>query len=94
MTKFSRPHGRLVRVASRRRPVTTDRLTRPWHLYLLTVLGVVLLVLALTEIGPPASSARTSTQIVTAQNGVVQSTVTGSGTSGNGTTATNTGTTG
>ena len=35
--------------------------------------------MALTQIGAPASSARTSTQIVSAQNGVVQSTVTGSG---------------
>ena len=57
----------------------TERRTRPWHLYVLTAIGVVLLVLALTEIGPPTSSARTSTQIVRAQNGVVQSTVTGSG---------------
>jgi multidrug efflux pump subunit AcrA (membrane-fusion protein) len=57
----------------------TERRTRPWHLYMLTAIGVVLLVLALTQIGPPNSSARTSTQIVTAQNGVVQSTVTGTG---------------
>jgi macrolide-specific efflux system membrane fusion protein len=48
-------------------------------MYLLAALGVALLALALTQIGPPASSARTSNQIVSAQNGVVQSTVTGSG---------------
>jgi macrolide-specific efflux system membrane fusion protein len=52
---------------------------RPWHLYLLVVLAVVLVVLTVSEIGPPTSSARTSTQIITADDGVVQSTVTGSG---------------
>ena len=35
--------------------------------------------LAVTEIGPPTSSARTSREVVTAGQGVVQSTVTGSG---------------
>jgi macrolide-specific efflux system membrane fusion protein len=59
--------------------VITDRQTQTWHLYLLAALGVALLVLSLTELGAPASTARTSTQIVTAQNGVVQATVTGSG---------------
>jgi macrolide-specific efflux system membrane fusion protein len=63
----------------RRGPATSARRLRPWHLYLLAALGVALLALALTQLGPPASSARTSTQIVSAQNGVVQSTVTGSG---------------
>ncbi len=52
---------------------------RPWHLYLLVALAVLVTVLAVSEIGPPASSARTSTQTVTAEQGVVQSTVTGSG---------------
>jgi membrane fusion protein, macrolide-specific efflux system len=52
---------------------------RPWYLYLLAGIVVVLAVLAVAEIGPPTSSARTSTQIVTAEKGVVQSTVTGSG---------------
>jgi macrolide-specific efflux system membrane fusion protein len=52
---------------------------RPWYLYLLAGVGALLVVLALTEIGPPASSARTSTQVVTAEKGVVQSTVTGTG---------------
>jgi macrolide-specific efflux system membrane fusion protein len=62
-----------------RRPSTSARRTRPWPLYLLAGLGVALLVLALIAIGPPGNSARTSTQIVTAEDGVVQSTVTGSG---------------
>ncbi|HEY1516537.1 MAG TPA: HlyD family efflux transporter periplasmic adaptor subunit [Solirubrobacteraceae bacterium] len=52
---------------------------RPWHPYLLVALAVLVTVLAVSEIGPPASSARTSTQTVTAEQGVVQSTVTGSG---------------
>jgi hypothetical protein len=47
---------------------------RPWYLYLLAGVVVVLAVLAVAEIGPPTSSARTSTQIVTAEKGVVQST--------------------
>jgi macrolide-specific efflux system membrane fusion protein len=59
--------------------VNNERRTPPWPLFLLAVLGVALLVLSLTELGAPASSARTSTQIVTAQDGVVQSTVTGTG---------------
>jgi macrolide-specific efflux system membrane fusion protein len=61
------------------RSATTERRRRPWHLYLLSAVGVVLAVLALADIGPATSSARTSTQIVTAEQGVVQSTVTGSG---------------
>ena len=56
-----------------------ERRPRPWHLYLLAVVGVVLAVLAVTDIGPPSSSARTSTQAVTAEKAVVQSTVTGTG---------------
>jgi macrolide-specific efflux system membrane fusion protein len=52
---------------------------RPWYLYLLAGVAVALAVLAVAEIGPPTSSARTSTQTVTAERGVVQSTVTGSG---------------
>jgi membrane fusion protein, macrolide-specific efflux system len=52
---------------------------RPWHLYLLAVAAVVVAVLAIGEIGPPSSSARTSTEVMTAEKGIVQSTVTGSG---------------
>jgi macrolide-specific efflux system membrane fusion protein len=74
-SRFRRPATRLPRSG----PVTSARRLRPWHLYLLAALGVALLVLALTQIGAPASAARASTQIVSAQTGVVQSTVTGSG---------------
>ena len=56
-----------------------DRRSRPWLLYALAAVAVGVIVLAVTEIGAPSSSARTSKQIVTAGQGVVQSTVTGSG---------------
>jgi multidrug efflux pump subunit AcrA (membrane-fusion protein) len=56
-----------------------DRSTRPWLLYLLGVVAIVVAALAVSEIGPPTSSARTSKEIVTAEQGVVQSSVTGSG---------------
>jgi multidrug efflux pump subunit AcrA (membrane-fusion protein) len=48
-------------------------------LYALAVVAVAVAVLAITQIGPPTSSARTSRQVLTAEQGVVQSTVTGSG---------------
>src|SRR2546423_9735250 len=82
-SRLSRPLASRLRRPTMRlpgsRPVTTGRRLRPWHLYLLAALGVALLALALTQLGPPACSARTSTQIVSAQNGVGQSTVTASG---------------
>jgi multidrug efflux pump subunit AcrA (membrane-fusion protein) len=53
--------------------------SRPWYLYALGVVAVTVLALAAVQIGPPTSSARTSTQTVTADNGVVQSTVSGTG---------------
>ena len=56
-----------------------DRSSRPWFLYALAVVAVAVIVLAITEIGAPTSSARTSRQVVTAGQGVVQSTVSGSG---------------
>jgi membrane fusion protein, macrolide-specific efflux system len=56
-----------------------DRSRRPWFLYALAAVAVGVIVLAVTEIGAPTSSARTSKEIVTAGQGVVQSTVTGSG---------------
>ena len=56
-----------------------DRPSRPWLLYALGVVAIVVAVLAVTEIGAPTSSARTSKEIVTAEQGVVQSTVTGTG---------------
>ena len=49
--------------------MTSRQRQRPWPLYLLAIVAVVLAVLAVTEIGAPASSARTSTQIVTAERG-------------------------
>src|SRR5262249_59710360 len=56
-----------------------DRSSRPWLLYVLAVIAAAVIVLAVTEIGTPTSSARTSKEVVTAGQGVVQSTVTGSG---------------
>ncbi len=56
-----------------------DRPSRHWFLYALAAVAVAVIVLAVTEIGAPTSSARTSREIVTAGQGVVQSTVTGSG---------------
>ena len=50
-----------------------------WPLYLLGLLAAGVAVLAVTQIGPPSSSARTAREVVTAENGVVQSSVTGSG---------------
>src|SRR5664279_4917026 len=52
---------------------------RPWHLYLLVLVGVALAILAVSDVGAPTSSARTSKQVVTAQKGVVQSSASGSG---------------
>lgn len=48
-------------------------------MYLLAIVAVAVVVVAILEIGPPTSSARTSRELVTAENGVVQSTVTGTG---------------
>ena len=50
-----------------------------WYLVALAVVAVAIAVAAVLDLGPPSSSARTSREIVTAQKGVVQSTVTGSG---------------
>jgi membrane fusion protein, macrolide-specific efflux system len=71
------PPGPPVAAAARGTAAKPPR--RPWHLYLLLAVAVVLAVLGVAEIGPPTSSARTSTQIVTAEQGVVESTVTGTG---------------
>jgi multidrug efflux pump subunit AcrA (membrane-fusion protein) len=48
-------------------------------MYLLAIVAVAVVVVAILEIGPPTSSARTSREVVTAETGVVQSTVTGTG---------------
>jgi multidrug efflux pump subunit AcrA (membrane-fusion protein) len=50
-----------------------------WYLYGLALLGVALLVAAILEIGPASSSSRTSREVVTAERGIVQSTVSASG---------------
>jgi multidrug efflux pump subunit AcrA (membrane-fusion protein) len=50
-----------------------------WHILGLTLLFAAAVVAAVLELGPPASSARTSRELVTAANGIVQSTVTGTG---------------
>jgi multidrug efflux pump subunit AcrA (membrane-fusion protein) len=56
-----------------------DKPARPWHLFLLGAVAIAIAVLAVTQIGPPGTSARTSREVVTAADGVVQSTVTGTG---------------
>lgn len=50
-----------------------------WHLIVLGLVAAGVLVAAVLELGAPSSSARTSREIVTAEKGIVQSTVTGSG---------------
>ncbi len=50
-----------------------------WHLVALAVVAVLVVVAAVLEVGPPSSSARVSHEVITAQDGVIQSTVTGSG---------------
>ncbi|HTU85591.1 MAG TPA: biotin/lipoyl-binding protein [Solirubrobacteraceae bacterium] len=45
----------------------------------MAAVAVVVIVLAIGEVGPRTSSARASTETVTAEKGIVQSTVTGSG---------------
>lgn len=57
----------------------TRRKARPWYLVAPALIAAGVIALAVTEIGPAGSSTRTSTQVVRATNGVVQSTVTGSG---------------
>jgi multidrug efflux pump subunit AcrA (membrane-fusion protein) len=58
----------------------SDKPARPWHLYLLGLVSAVVAALAATDVGPPGSSAaRMAREIVTAEDGVVQSTVTGTG---------------
>src|SRR5947209_5596434 len=60
-------------------PNRSERPHRPWHLYLLALVTAGIVAFAITQIGPPSSSARTSTEVVTAEKGVVQSTVSGTG---------------
>ena len=51
----------------------------PWHVLGLIAVFAAAVVAAVIELGPPTRSTRTSTEIVTAADGVVQSTVTGTG---------------
>lgn len=55
------------------------RSARPWYLYLFGLVAIVMIALGVSEVGAPTSSARTSTQVVTAEDGVVQATVSGTG---------------
>ena len=55
------------------------RSSRPWHSVLFAVAAAALIGLGISQLGTPVSSARTSTELVTAQSGVVQDTVSGSG---------------
>jgi multidrug efflux pump subunit AcrA (membrane-fusion protein) len=52
---------------------------RPWFVILLAAVAAAVIIIGITEIGTPTSSARTSKETVTAENGVVQNTVAGSG---------------
>ena len=60
-------------------PEMTVRRRGPWYLVALALVAIAIVVAGVLEVGPPSSSARTSRELVTAQKGVVQSTVTGSG---------------
>jgi multidrug efflux pump subunit AcrA (membrane-fusion protein) len=58
----------------------TRRTSRSWPLYGLMLAAVGVLALGILDLGPPSASAsRTSQQTVTAEQGVVQSTVSGTG---------------
>lgn len=56
-----------------------ERSGRPWPVYLLGLAAVGAIVAAVLVVGPPSQSTASTTRIVTAQRGVVQSTVSGSG---------------
>src|ERR1700761_4838164 len=56
-----------------------NRSTRPWILVVLGAAAAVLVVLGITALGTKSSSARVSTETVTAADGVVQTTASGSG---------------
>src|ERR1700735_4870469 len=69
-------------VAARTRRPAPGRRRSPratWHLVLLAVVGAALIAGGVLELGTPTSSARTSREVVTAESGVVQSTVSGTG---------------
>ncbi|HEV7941919.1 MAG TPA: HlyD family efflux transporter periplasmic adaptor subunit [Solirubrobacteraceae bacterium] len=52
---------------------------RPWPIYLLGLAAIGAIVTAYLVVGPPSQSTASATRIVTAQSGVVTSTVSGSG---------------
>ena len=64
---------------SHRPRLVSARGNSPWHLFLTAGLAVAVFALAWSEVGAPASSSRVSRQVVLAQRGVVQSTVSGTG---------------
>jgi multidrug efflux pump subunit AcrA (membrane-fusion protein) len=51
----------------------------PWHVLGLVAVLAAVVVAAVIELGPPSQTTRTSTEVVTASKGVIQSTVTGTG---------------
>jgi multidrug efflux pump subunit AcrA (membrane-fusion protein) len=51
----------------------------PWHVLGLAAVLAAVVVAAVIELGPPSQTTRTSTEVVTATKGVIQSTVTGTG---------------
>jgi multidrug efflux pump subunit AcrA (membrane-fusion protein) len=59
--------------------VTVRRRPGGWPLWGLALVAAALVVAGVLELGPPASSARTSREVLTAERGVVQSTVSGTG---------------
>ncbi len=56
------------------------RSARPWYIISLAAVAAAVIILGVTQLGSPTSSAaRTSKETVAAENGVVQATVSGSG---------------
>ncbi len=51
----------------------------PWYLYVFAAAAAAMIALGITQIGPPTSSARVSREVEEAENGVVQSSVSGTG---------------
>ena len=51
----------------------------PWHVLGLVAVLAAVVTAAVIELGPPSQTTRTSTEVVTATKGVIQSTVTGTG---------------
>src|ERR1039458_2503724 len=74
-----------ARSASGRRQVarvarSTGRASRPWFNVMLGVLCLTSVVVSVLMLGPPATTQQAQSRVVTAERGVVQSTVSGSGT--------------